>query len=52
MSLTVYAVRDAAFEVMLIPITLRATTLGDLAPGEQVNLEVDLIARYVARWVG
>ena len=51
-SLTVNAVRDAAFEVMLIPITLRATTLGDLAPGEQVNLEVDLIARYVARWVG
>ena len=51
-SLTVNAVRADAFEVMLIPITLRATTLGDLAPGEQVNLEVDLVARYVARWVG
>lgn len=49
-SLTVNAVRDNAFDVMLIPITLRATTLGDLAPGEQVNLEVDLVARYVARW--
>ena len=51
-SLTVNAVRDDAFEVMLIPITLRVTSLGDLAPGDAVNLEVDLVARYVARWVG
>jgi riboflavin synthase len=35
---------------MIIPITLRVTTLGELAPGDPVNLEVDLVARYVARW--
>ncbi|MBI1341079.1 riboflavin synthase [bacterium] len=37
------------FEVAVIPHTLAATTLGDLKPGVRVNLEVDLIARYVAR---
>lgn len=41
---------DASFDVMIIPITLRETTLGELAPGDPVNLEVDLVARYVARW--
>ena len=51
-SLTVNAVRAGGFDVMLIPITLRTTSLGDLAPAEKVNLEVDLVARYVARWVG
>jgi riboflavin synthase len=54
-SLTVNAVRDGAapsFEVMIIPITLRVTTLGALAAGARVNLEVDLVARYVARCVG
>jgi riboflavin synthase len=53
-SLTVNAVRrgeNAAFDVMLIPITLRVTSLGDLAPGDRVNLEVDLVARYVAAWL-
>jgi riboflavin synthase len=53
-SLTVNAVRrgePAAFDVMLIPITLRVTSLGDLAPGDRVNLEVDLVARYVAAWL-
>jgi riboflavin synthase len=53
-SLTVNAVRrgeHAAFDVMLIPITLRVTSLGDLAPGDRVNLEVDLVARYVAAWL-
>jgi riboflavin synthase len=39
-----------SFDVMIIPITLRVTTLGELAPGDPVNLEVDLVARYVARW--
>jgi riboflavin synthase len=37
------------FEVQLIPHTLKVTTLGRLAPGTDVNLEVDLIARYVER---
>jgi riboflavin synthase len=48
-SLTVNAVRGGRFEVNLIPHTLQATTLGRLAPGAKVNLEVDLVARYVER---
>jgi riboflavin synthase len=48
-SLTVNAVEGDRFEVTLIPHTLERTTLGALAPGGRVNLEVDLIARYVAR---
>jgi riboflavin synthase len=45
---------DAAswFEVSLIPTTLRETTLGARAPGEPVNLEVDVIAKYVERLLG
>jgi riboflavin synthase len=50
-SLTVNAVRAGAFDVMLIPITLQVTSLGDLAPGDRVNLEVDLVARYVGAWL-
>ena len=47
-SLTV-AARDAdGFEVMLIPETLRVTTLGERRDGDVVNLEVDLVGRYVA----
>jgi riboflavin synthase len=49
-SLTVNAAAHDSFDVMIIPITLRVTTLGELAPGDLVNLEVDLVARYVARW--
>jgi riboflavin synthase len=48
-SLTVNRVDGAEFEVNLIPHTLAVTTLGRLAPGAKVNLEVDLIARYVER---
>ncbi len=48
-SLTVNTVDDARFSVNLIPHTLAVTTLGRLAPGQRVNLEVDLIARHVAR---
>jgi riboflavin synthase len=48
-SLTVNAVQGAEFEVNLIPHTLQVTTLGRLAPGDKVNLEADLIARYVER---
>jgi len=51
-SLTVNAVGPESFDVMLIPITLRTTNLGELTPGSPVNLEVDLLARYVARWSG
>jgi len=48
-SLTVNRVEGDVFEVNLIPHTLEVTTLGRLAPGARVNLEVDLIARYVER---
>lgn len=48
-SLTVSAVGDDWFEVSLIPTTLTATTHGELAEGETVNLEVDVIAKYVER---
>jgi riboflavin synthase len=48
-SLTVNAVAGARFAVNLIPHTLEVTTLRRLGPGATVNLEVDLIARYVAR---
>ena len=48
-SLTVNAVDGGQFDVNIIPYTLTHTTLGDRTPGEQVNLEVDLLARYVAR---
>ena len=48
-SLTVNGVAGERFHVNLIPHTLDATTLRRLRPGARVNLEVDLIARYVAR---
>jgi riboflavin synthase len=48
-SLTVNRVEGELFEVNLIPHTLEVTTLSRLAPGVRVNLEVDLIARYVER---
>jgi riboflavin synthase len=48
-SLTVSALSDGWFEVWLIPETLKRTTLGTRKPGEIVNLEVDVIAKYVER---
>jgi riboflavin synthase len=48
-SLTTNAVAGARFTVNLIPHTLAVTTLGTLAAGAKVNLEIDLIARYVER---
>src|SRR4051794_23260050 len=48
-SLTVSAVDHAGFEVSLIPETLERTTLGAAAPGRQVNLEVDILAKYVEK---
>ena len=48
-SLTVAAVDDAGFAVALIPHTLDATTLGSLERGDRVNLEVDVLAKYVER---
>jgi riboflavin synthase len=48
-SLTVNEVADDRFGVNIIPYTLAHTTLGDLRPGDRANLEIDLLARYVAR---
>ena len=48
-SLTVTHVRDDGFAVSLIPTTLEATTLGRLPLGAQVNIEVDVLAKYVER---
>jgi riboflavin synthase len=48
-SLTVNAVTDAGFGVCIIPHTAAHTTFGDLQPGDRVNLEIDMLARYVAR---
>ncbi len=50
-SLTVAELLEDAFAVALIPHTLSATTLGELVPGRPVNLEVDVLAKYVERLV-
>jgi riboflavin synthase len=50
-SLTINTVEGASFGVNLIPHTLTVTTLGALAPGSQVNLEVDQLARYIDRLI-
>ena len=51
-SLTVNAVRGAEFEANLIPHTLASSNLGSLRAGDKVNLEVDVLARYVERLKG
>jgi len=50
-SLTVNKVEGASFEVLLIPHTLEVTRLGELRAGSRVNLEADMIAKQVARFV-
>ena len=50
-SLTVAAVDEGSFTVSLIPETLERTTLGQAAPGRVVNLEVDVLAKYVEKLV-
>ncbi|MCO6005767.1 riboflavin synthase [Actinoallomurus purpureus] len=50
-SLTVVEARDDAFTIALIPTTLELTTLGRKGPGDPVNLEVDVVAKYVERLV-
>jgi riboflavin synthase len=49
-SLTVNAVDGRTFDLNIIPHTWEATTLGRLQPGDAVNLEIDMLARYLARW--
>jgi riboflavin synthase len=50
-SLTVTAVAQAGFDVALIPHTLEATTLRDRQPGDRVNLEADVLGKYVKRYL-
>jgi len=50
-SLTVNGVAGRRFDVNLVPHTLETTILGGYRPGSQVNLEVDIIARYLERLV-
>lgn len=51
-SLTVNEVEGAVFGVNIIPHTQRETTLGAVKPGDRLNLEIDLIARYLSRLIG
>jgi riboflavin synthase len=51
-SLTVAALDATAFEIMLIPHTLELTTLGAMTGGRRVNLEMDMIGKYVQRFLG
>jgi riboflavin synthase len=48
-SLTVAGLKDDAFAVALVPHTLAVTTLGELEPGDEVNIEADVIGKYVER---
>jgi riboflavin synthase len=48
-SLTVNHAEGEQFEVVVIPYTLEVTTLGELSNGDEANVEVDMLARYVAR---
>lgn len=51
-SLTVAALGDGWFEVALVPATITGTTLGSRRPGDEVNLETDVLAKYVRRALG
>jgi riboflavin synthase len=51
-SLTIAALDDENVDIALVPHTLAATTLGTLAPGDTVNVEVDVLAKYVERLLG
>jgi len=51
-ALTISALDDETFEVALVPHTLEVTTLGGKRPGDEVNLEVDVLAKYVERLLG
>jgi riboflavin synthase len=50
-ALTITKVTDESFEVALVPHTLAVTTLGTLEPGDPVNLEVDILAKYVEKLI-
>jgi riboflavin synthase len=51
-SLTIAGLTDGGFELALVPHTLEQTTLSALRPGDRVNLEVDVLGKYVERLLG
>ena len=51
-SLTVASITKSVFSVALIPHTMKHTTLDQLKPGTAVNLEADVIGKYVAKYLG
>ena len=51
-SLTIAAIAETTFTVALVAHTLEVTTLGSLQPGDEVNLEVDILAKYVEKLTG
>ncbi len=50
-SLTIAELADGRFRIALIPTTLAETTLGDLGPGDRVNVETDVLGKYVRRYL-
>jgi riboflavin synthase len=50
-SLTIASLREDGFEVALVPHTLEETTFGRLAAGDEVNVEVDVLAKYVEKLI-
>jgi riboflavin synthase len=50
-SLTIASLGPSSFEVELIPTTLAATNLGALRPGASVNLECDMVGKYLYNWL-
>ena len=50
-SLTINRVRKEKFEVSVIPHTAAVTTVGDFKPGTRVNIETDLVGKYIERFV-
>ena len=51
-SLTVVSAMDRGFDVVLIPTTLAETNLGERRPGDRLNLEADVLGKYVKRYLG
>ena len=51
-SLTVNEVTEGSFRVMIIPLTLSETTLGESRPGSEINIETDVLAKYISRQLG
>ncbi len=50
-SLTIAELRSSSFDVELIPLTLEKSNLADLKPGQKVNLECDILGKYVYNWI-